>query len=260
MTVLKVFISENPEKSENSCHVKEITEVIEGMGIQISKSIKDCDVVIAAGGDGTILHVAKKAAFYDKPVLGINFGRVGFIASIEKNELGLIKNLLTGNFSIDERIMLRVKVGEKDFFALNDVVIQKGLISKMIDIDVLAENKIVSKYRADGVIISTPTGSTAYALSAGGAVIDPSLGCIMITPVCQHMKFSCPIIFNARTVLKVKAYSRNDEKAFICADGENVASIDENEPIMIDVSNVSAKLIKIKEKRFFEVFNDKIGC
>lgn len=257
MNVLKVFISENPEKSRNCGRVR---EVIEETGIQIVESMKVCDVVIATGGDGTILHVAKKAAFFGKPVLGVNFGRVGFVASIEKNELGLIKNLLTENFSIDERMMLRVNVGGKDFFALNDVVIQKGLISKMVDIDVLTKNKIISKYRADGVIVSTPTGSTAYALSAGGAMIDPSLRCVMVTPVCQHMKFSCPIIFNARTVLNVKAYSRNDEKAFVCVDGENVASIDETVQVTIDVFNISAKLIKIKEKMFFEIFNDKMRC
>ena len=258
MIKIKIFVFSNSKKINNESNVEKVKTKISSLGLQITESMSDCDIVVVVGGDGTTLHIARKASLLDKPVLGINFGRVGFISSIEKDELDLLEKLLDEKYSIEQKSMLEVHVGDQSFLALNDTVISKGSLSKMIDIEVECNKKKVSKYRADGIIIATPTGSTAYSLSAGGAVIDPQIKCMMITPICPHMKFSCPIVIGAQNEIQVKSFSRN-EKVFVCIDGEKVASISDEDVVSISVSKVFAKFIKIKEKLFFETLNSKLN-
>ena len=136
--------------------------------------LKSCDMVLTIGGDGTIIHAARKSAPLDKPLLGINTGRLGFVAELEPNELDMLQRIAEGNYSVEKRMMLKVTCKNNDFYAMNDAVISRGSLSRLIDIDVsLAEDRgYICSYRADGLIVSTPTGSSAYSLAAGGPVVD----------------------------------------------------------------------------------------
>ena len=167
--------------------------------------VEACDAVVTIGGDGTIIHAAKHAAIARKPLLGINMGRLGFVAELEPNELTMLERLLTGDYTTEKRQMLKITLksacgGERTYFSLNDAVISRGSQTKLIELDVSLHNSYICHYRADGLIISTPTGSSAYALSAGGPVIEPSMFCILMTPICSHSLFSKPVLFNPSSV------------------------------------------------------------
>lgn len=170
------------------------------------------DLVITIGGDGTIIRYAKRAALDNKPVLGINAGRMGYLANIEQNELHLIPKLINNEYNVEERMMLNVEVfenGEKvnEFSALNDAVITSGFISRIIDISVSVGRDTIN-YLADGLIISTPTGSTAYSMSAGGPIIDPSTENICITPICSHSLSAKPILLGVNNEITLKSFSK----------------------------------------------------
>ncbi|MBR5190992.1 MAG: NAD(+)/NADH kinase, partial [Clostridia bacterium] len=157
----------------------------------IDKIYEFVDVIIAIGGDGSFIHTAKEAAVHKKPVLCINAGNLAFLAGLEGNELSLLEKLILGDFTTDKRMMLEVSLKENENekllgYCLNDVAIARGSEIKLVDLEVFCNNRKINNYRADGVVVSTPTGSTAYSCSAGGPVIDPDLQCIMLTPIWTH--------------------------------------------------------------------------
>lgn len=162
------------------------------------------DVVIAIGGDGSFIHTAKTAALHKKPVLCINAGNLAFLAGLEGNELQLIEKLITGDFTTDKRLLLEVTAKTNNDckfmgYCLNDVVVARGKDIRLVDLDVFCDDRKINSYRADGVIISTPTGSTAYSWSAGSPVIDPNLQCIMLTPICTHSPLNRSLVFNDKS-------------------------------------------------------------
>jgi NAD+ kinase len=224
--------------------------------------INACDAIIAIGGDGTIIHSAKHAAKADKPILGINVGRLGFVAGLEMDELEYLKDLIDGNYTIENRMMLSVTL-ERDgkiqsYYALNDAVIARGSLSRIVDFKVLFNENNVCEYRADGLILSTPTGSTAYSLSAGGPVIDPSMQCIILTPICPHSLFTRTVVFGPESRLSVLSKSNYDSEIFLTLDGETSIQIQNGESISFCSSELAAKLIKLKHKNFYEVVNEKL--
>ena len=225
--------------------------------------MRRCDVVIAIGGDGTILHNAKHAVNYNKPLLGINSGRIGFIAAIDHNELNYIDEVLSGNYFYDKRMMIEIEVIKDEmhtfYYALNDAVISKGAAT-MVELKVSSlGGKTVGKYIADGIIFSTPTGSTAYALSAGGPVIDPSIENISLTPICPHSLVSKTILFAPTVELSVSAETsyRNFE-VNLSIDGEDAIKIDYNDKIIVRKAPIYLNLISFKNKEFHQVLYDKL--
>ena len=156
----------------------------------LTAALAGSDAAIAIGGDGTIMHVAKAAAAANCPVLGVNGGHLGFLAGIEPEELEALDGLLVGTYTVDERALLAITVhtaaGERTLLAMNEAVVARGSLSRLVDVTVTAAGRTVMTCRGDGVIIATPTGSTAYSLSAGGPVVDPAVACTLITPVCPH--------------------------------------------------------------------------
>ncbi len=226
------------------------------------KMLSDCDLMIAVGGDGTIIHCSRHAAEAGKPILGINVGRLGFVAGLETDELNKLENLFNGNYTLENRMMLEIKLqnnGKKEtYFALNDAVVARGALSKIVDLTVSYKNKNVCEYRADGLIISTPTGSTAYSLSAGGPVIDPSIGCILLTPVCPHSLMTRPVIFSPDATLSVSASSIYGNEILLSIDGDNNLKIANNQKVEFCRSNRVVKIINIKSSNFYEVVNDKL--
>ena len=222
---------------------------------------KTADVIITIGGDGTIIRYAKRAALDGKPVLGINAGRMGYLADIEQNELELIKKLKTGEYAVEKRMMLSVSVCENgrklsEYNALNDAVIVSGFISRIIDISASVGNDSIS-YRADGLILSTPTGSTAYSMSAGGPVIDPLTQSMCITPICSHSLSAKPILLGADNTVKLKAYSKKRTDIFLTVDGRKVCAIRPYTEIYVQKSKQYAMLVRLNDRSFYKTLSAK---
>jgi NAD+ kinase len=219
------------------------------------------DVVIAVGGDGTILHTAKHALERETPVLGINTGRLGFMAGLEVYELGSLRRIIEGEYEIDPRMMLEIKVGARscEYYALNDAVISRGELSRIIDLTLDCNGREVGRYRADGIIISTPTGSTAYSLSAGGPIIDPGLESIAVTPICPHSLISRTILFEPDSVLSVHPEMLENKGAYVTVDGADTLKLDNGEKVAVTRSKKKTRLIKLKDMSFYEVLNKKMN-
>ena len=233
---------------------------------EMDELISDCDTVITIGGDGTIIHKAKYAAKFSKPILGLNLGRVGFVAELEKTEIDEIENLVEGKYEIENRAMLYVNVTNKidsfdikEFYALNDVVISKSAYSGVVDLNVFLNGNKMNRYIADGIILSTPTGSTAYSLSAGGPIIEPKLDCILLTPICQHSMLSRSVIFNRESKIDINTSLRRKDEVFLSVDGRDTTLINDNNTVSISLSDTKVKLIKLKKYNFYEVLDQKFS-
>lgn len=219
------------------------------------------DVIITIGGDGTIIRYAKRAALSGKPVLGINAGRMGYLANIEQNELSLISKLKTQEYFVEERMMLDVKIfenGQKinEYNALNDAVITSGFISRIIDISV-SVGKDTINYLADGLIVSTPTGSTAYSMSAGGPIIDPSTESMCVTPICSHSLSAKPILLGADKLISLKSFSKKRTEIYLTVDGRKVINVKPFTEIKITKSENSVKLIRLNDRSFYKTLSIK---
>jgi len=224
--------------------------------------IKNADICVVIGGDGTTIHYAQTAAKYDKAVLGINAGRVGYISALESSELELLSKLFE-SYKTEERMLLtasiiRNKEIKAQFSALNDVVISRGSLSQIVDFEVTQNGGEPSFYRADGLVFATPTGSTAYSFSAGGPVVDPKLKCILLSPVCAHMPISArTIVFSSDSTLLVKAKNQS-KNIYLTADGDAFFKIEEGDIIEIKKSDIFAKFIKLKDRSFYTTVNEKL--
>ncbi|MBR4973868.1 MAG: NAD(+)/NADH kinase [Clostridia bacterium] len=219
------------------------------------------DIIITIGGDGTIIRYAKRAALDNKPILGINAGRMGYLANIEQNELSLISKLKTKEYFIEKRMMLTVEIfenGEKtgEYNALNDAVVTSGFISRIIDISVAVGGDSIN-YRADGLIISTPTGSTGYSMSAGGPIIDPLTESFCVTPICSHSLSAKPILLGANNIISLKAFSKKRTDIFLTIDGRKVTAIKPHTEVIIKRSPNYAQLIRLNERSFYKTLSYK---
>ena len=220
------------------------------------------DVSVAIGGDGSFIHTAKAAALHKKPVLCINAGNLAFLAGLEGNELQLLEKLISGEYVTDKRLILEVKAktdNECRFlgYCLNDIAVARGQDIRLIDLDVFCDDRKINSYRADGVIISTPTGSTAYSWSAGGPVIDPNLQCIMLTPICTHSPLNRSLVFNDKSSLTVKS-TVSTQKISVSTDGDESIILENNTEIIISKSELYAEFIRIKSDEFFDILNNKL--
>lgn len=229
----------------------------------IGNLIFNCDIVITIGGDGTIIHKAKHAARFSKPILGINLGKIGFVAGIEPTEIDKLEQLIKGKYTVEKRMMLSVNVkkGEttRKFYALNDVVITKGVYSGLVNLNVTLNNDEITKYVADGIILATPTGSTAYSLAAGGPVIEPSMKCILLTPICQHSMFSRPVIFGENSKINIKAKTREKDESVLSIDGGRPIIISDRDLVSVEAAKMTVSLIKLKNQNFYKVLNSKLS-
>lgn len=227
------------------------------------KAMSLCDCAIAIGGDGTTLNIAKKAAFLNKSALCINAGRLGFMSGIERDELSLLTKLINKEYIIDERAMLKATI-EKDgevlssHHCLNDIVVSRGNFARLIDVTITCDGRSVSNMRSDGVIISTPTGSTAYSMAAGGPVVSPEADCIIETPICPHSLMDRSIIFSADKELIVTANNDQNNSPIMTVDGQEAVNLTPGCQIHIKKSDITTKLIKLKPENFYEVLNKKI--
>lgn len=229
----------------------------------VDKAMSLCDCAIAIGGDGTTLNIAKKAAFLNKSALGINAGRLGFMSGIERDELSLLTKLINKEYIIDERTMLKATIkkdGEvlSSHHCLNDIVVSRGNFARLIDVTITCDGRNVSNMRSDGVIISTPTGSTAYSMAAGGPVVSPEADCIIETPICPHSLMDRSIIFSADKELIVTANNDQNNSPIMTVDGQEAVNLTPGCQIHIKKSDITTKLIKLKPENFYEILNKKI--
>ncbi len=223
--------------------------------------LRSCDTLITIGGDGTIIHSAKSAVLWGKPILGINAGRLAFMAGLERHEIHLLDNLLSGNYSVDKRMMLKTSLVKDDQilaseFCINDTVISRAGRTKAVELMVECRGRHLIKYVADGLIIATPTGSTAYSLSAGGPIVDPVLESILLTPVCAHSLFARSFILNTDSELSIKV-AQGSEASFSC-DGEDLLDIPDGCCLNISKAELFAEFIRIKSDTFTDILNSKL--
>lgn len=225
--------------------------------ISIDEIYEDSDLVIGIGGDGVMLEAARRATPASIPILGINMGRVGYMTELEMTELDMLENIFKGDYYLDERAMLRVEIrsnsGNTKFtaYALNEAVVANGSTARIIDLQLSDNGRLVSEYRADGLVIATPTGSTAYSLSAGGPIIDPKLSCFCVTPICPHSLIARPLIFPDSAVLEVKNVCVREKVLHLTVDGRATFDLYFGDTAIITKSALKAKLLRIKNDDFY---------
>ncbi|MBT1279835.1 NAD(+)/NADH kinase [Thermoanaerobacter sp. CM-CNRG TB177] len=221
------------------------------------------DFIIALGGDGTILNVARLCAPFGTPIFAVNLGHLGFLTEVDMNEAFIsLDKIYKGEYTVEKRMMLEANIVKNDmeiinFRALNDIVITRGAFSRMARINAYVNNNYVDTYLADGVIIATPTGSTAYSLSAGGPIVYPTVEVIIITPICPHTLYSRSIIVLPEDVIRLEISEENHD-LMITTDGQQGFKLDYRDIIYIKKSNEYTNLIKVKNTNFFDLLRDKL--
>ena len=223
----------------------------------------EANIIIVLGGDGSILEAARRAAQRGTPILGVNLGRLGYMTELEMNELELLRNLFNGNYRLEKRSMLRVELyagGDlKSFcYALNDAVISNGSVSRIIDMELSENGHPVATYRADGLIVATPTGSTAYSMSAGGAIVDPSVPCFCVTPICPHSFAARPLIFSDRSSLEIRNICAREKMLYLTVDGRMNFELYRNQTVRITKSSLETSLVRFKENGFYNKLCQKL--
>ena len=275
---MKILLIVNEQKDKDFVLTKKIIDIIDNRaevyiedkhtnitlaGIaHINSSEYHCmDIFLVLGGDGTFLSIADVASECGIPVVGVNLGRLGFLAEIETNSLCEdIDKLLACDYTTQERMMLSAKInGKENVYALNDIVIARGnSLLKILEFDVYIDDEFVDHFKADGIIVATPTGSTAYSLSAGGPIVDPSMDIIIITPVCPHKMYSRTIIVSKDKKVTVKNCSSDDTATIMAADSRIVCEIPRGEQVTIGASVNSFKLVNLHGFKFFSVLHNKL--
>lgn len=237
-------------------------------GIQITyfnkteELFEKADIAITVGGDGTIIHAAKYSAMQDIPLIGVNVGRLGFAAEVEPDETESLVRILKGDYQTESRILLDVEViknGDSEhFLAVNDAIIARGQLSKIVDLNLSLDGEEIAKYRADGLLFATPTGSTAYSLSAGGPILAPQMDCLMMTPVCPHSLFSRSVLFSGDSELSVSVKIPSECCCVLTVDGEKNVDILADDKVIIRKSDLKLKLISLYKRNFYKRLNEKL--
>ena len=224
----------------------------------------DSGLVIVMGGDGSIIESSRLLDDHDIPIVGINFGRLGFLAELEIGEIDLLDEILKGNYRIEERMMLNVSVVRGSgsinmrYPCLNETVLSNGPISRLTEFDLYCDGEIVSHYAADGIIISTPTGSSAYSLSAGGPLVYQTMECIIATPICPHSFTLRPVVFTGNSELEIRNPACRKNSIFITVDGRDNMEIFKDDRIRIKKSDKKTKLVRVKDGGFINVLHRKL--
>ncbi len=231
--------------------------------LPFDEAVGKADMVVSLGGDGSILHAAKKAAELSVPILGVNVGHMGYMAELEADEVSAFEDILNGKFSIEERMMIDVSIkrGGKEIyknFGLNDAVIARNDKIKIVDLDLYADEFFISTYCGDGVIIATPTGSTAYSMSAGGPVVDPISKNLIITPLCSHSLTAKPVILSPNRTVYVQARADIDAAVNVSVDGEEPFKLSCGDQVSIKKSKFTTKLVRVKNKNFYDILCTKL--
>ena len=281
----RVVVTPNPYRDKNFNTVRAAIRILEEAGMEVrlclpfevdksfelpkdlrfsrlDRELPQADVIICFGGDGTILHMAKMATRYDLPILGVNIGTMGFIAELESSELQELARLAKDDYTLDHRMMLDVTVQrEREIIfrelCLNDVVVTKGAVARIVHLRVTCDDVEVLECGGDGLIVATPTGSTAYSLSAGGPIVEPEAHSILLTPICAHDMVSRTIVASDKRVFKVELTRNARRNAFLSVDGGKALKLNMGDVATVQKAQKETKLIRLKKRSFFDVVKAK---
>lgn len=281
----RVILSPNPYRDKNFATLREAMTVLKGAGIdtrvclpfevdrnyelprdirfsRLDRELPGADMLICFGGDGTLLHTAKTATRQGIPVLGVNIGTMGFMAELESGELSQLARIATDDYTIDNRMMLDVTVHrDRDIIfhdlCLNDVAITKGAVARIVHLKVQCDGVQAMECGGDGIIVATPTGSTAYSLSAGGPIVEPDAHSILITPICAHDVASRCIVVSDKRTVSVTMTQNARRNAYLSVDGGRTLRMNMGDVATIRKSNLCTKLVRLKDRSFFDVVNMK---
>ena len=237
---------------------------VRGVEAFIDRIDPSLDLLVILGGDGTLLHVADKASELEIPVVGVNLGDLGFLTEVEvEDRLSALENILSGSLVIEERMMLKARVtsaGKEGpwYPALNDVVISRGSLDRLPRLAVWADDELITAYRADGLIIATPTGSTAYNLSAGGPIVRPDLDTLMVTPICPFMLETRPVLLPPMVGLRVEISGRGGEVGVV-VDGQFNLTLSPGEVLEVRAAEKRLKLVSSPRRGYFEILRAKLN-
>lgn len=228
----------------------------------LSKELRDADLLICFGGDGTILHASKAATRAGVPILGVNIGTMGFMAELESSELKELRRLAENDYSVEERMMLHVTAEHEGRVilqedALNDAVITKGAVARIVQMSVSCDGVEMMSFGGDGVIVCTPTGSTAYSMSAGGPIVEPTAQNIVITPICAHDMQTKAVVTSAERKITVQIGRIGRKNAFLSVDGGRALRLCAGDQITISRSAFTTRLIHLTKRSFFEIIKNK---
>ena len=238
----------------------ESAKILNVEGLNFDKLCRQSDLIISLGGDGTLISVSRRSYIYNKPILGINVGKLGFLVDVEVRELeSFLDKLFRGEYRIDKRMVLEVIFNrknskEKRAIAFNDVVFSRPMVSGMVDLKAYIDGTLFNNYYGDGLIVSTPTGSTAYNLSSGGPVVFPLTEALILTPLCSHSLTQRPLILPANFKVMIKS----DDEVLISLDGQEFYNISEYDSIEVKMAKNSVKLIHRLERNYFSVLREKL--
>ncbi len=281
----KVVMTPNPYRDKNFKFAQQAERILRQSGIEtriclafdvdrsfelpsdirlydLEQELKDADLLICFGGDGTILHSSKAATRMGVPVLGVNIGTMGFMAELESGEMKELSRLAEGRYTVEERMMLHV-TAERDGQilleeeALNDAVITKGAVARTIHLSVSCDGAEVMAFGGDGVIISTPTGSTAYAMSAGGPIVEPTTENIILTPICAHDMQTKTIVTAPTRKIAVEVGRIGRKNAFLSVDGGRALRLNTGDIVRITRSQFTTRLVHLSERNFFDIVKNK---
>ena len=280
-----VILTPNPYRDRNFQTVRGALQILKDAGIRavlclpfdvdknyelpkdlhfsrLEREIPNAEAVICFGGDGTILHTAKAATKRGIPILGVNIGTMGFMAELESGEMQKLAQLATGNYTVESRMMLDVTVHrDRDIIfhdiCLNDVVVTKGAVARIVHLAVDCDGVRAMTFGGDGVIVATPSGSTAYSLSAGGPIVEPDAHNIIVTPICAHDMVSRCIVASDRRVITVSMAQNARRNAYLSVDGGKATRLNMGDVATIRKSKYETKLLRLNDRSFYDVVNSK---
>lgn len=281
----RVIVTPNPYRDKNFATVRRAMDILRASGLDVrlclpfevdksyelprdlrfsrlDRELPNADMVICFGGDGTILHMAKAATRHNLPILGVNIGTMGFMAELESTELDQLSRLSKGDYTLDKRMMLDVSVlqGDKVLFhdlCLNDAVVTKGAIARVVHLSVKCDGVQAMEFGGDGIIVATPTGSTAYSLSAGGPIVEPEADNILVTPICAHDVGSRCMVASEKRVITVELTRNARRNAYLSVDGGRALRLNLGDKTVIRKADLTTKLVRLQERSFYDLVNMK---
>lgn len=286
---MKIVLSPNPYRDRGLKAARQAKRILEEAGVEapvclpfeldgggsvqlpddvplkrLDRELERADILVCFGGDGTILHAARWASPRRVPILGVNLGSVGFMAELEENELSLLTRLVDRKYSVETRMMLDVSVrreGRRVFYetALNDAVVIKGAVARMLDLEVTGDRVPIATFSGDGVVVATPTGSTGYCMAAGGPIVEPTSENMIMTPICAHSLRVKPFVMDSHRTVGVRVAPGSRRAAFLSVDGGKAFKIQPGDWVECRRSGQQTQLIRLTGRNFYEQIDKKLG-
>ena len=277
---MKVAILAHPENAQAPSVLREMRDVLEARGIEVviekesarligmdgvEKAWEGAELVISLGGDGTLLDTVHRVGSCEVPVAGVNIGTLGFLTACTAADVEKFASILArGEQEVVERAVLKVSMREESgvehtFMALNEVVLMRGSTGRLISLEARVNGEVLNRYRADGLIVATPTGSTAYSLAAGGPLIDEQAGVFVITPICPHSLSDRSLVLEDNSVVEVVAKGRHPDAVHFAVDGRDVLRLSSESVVRIEKASTPLQLVRLPEHSYYETLRGKLG-